>query len=95
MTEWFHERYISRAEHEEVVAYYGKLVAQLYRQLKDLRTAGIDTQAIDSISMHGKHKAEREMRRAAEASPGPDFQQEFGGNVIVVDFRKREIDLPH
>ena len=37
MTEWFHERYISRAEHEEVVAYYAKLVAQLYRQVTEYR----------------------------------------------------------
>jgi hypothetical protein len=84
MTEWFHERYISRAEHEEIVAYYAKLVAQLYRQVTELRAAGVDAQAIDRIIAHGKHKAERETRRAIEK-----FPDERGSNIVVVDFRNR------
>lgn len=84
MTEWFHERYISRAEHEEVVAYYAKLVAQLYRQVTELKAAGVDAQAIDRIIAHGKRKAEREIRRATE-----EFPDERASNVLFVDFRNR------
>jgi len=42
MVEWFHERYIARTEHEQVVDYYKKLVVQLHRKVSELR-AHIDT----------------------------------------------------
>ena len=84
MTEWFQERYISRAEHKEIVAYYAKLVAQLYRQVTELRAASADAQAIDSMIALGKLKAEREMRKTVQDLSGaPD------SNVVAVDFRKR------
>lgn len=85
MTEWFQERYISRVEHDEIVAYYAKLVAHLYRQVTELRAAGVDAQAIDGIIAHGKLKAERELRKAIrDLSEAPD------SNVVVVDFRNRQ-----
>lgn len=37
MVQWFQERYISREEHQRVVDYYRKLVAQLYGNVCDLR----------------------------------------------------------
>ncbi|MBR0555541.1 hypothetical protein J5J10_07590 [Ciceribacter sp. L1K23] len=37
MTEWLNERYISRDEHQKIVAYYKKLVSQLYSTIRDLR----------------------------------------------------------
>ncbi|MGV3550268.1 hypothetical protein [Rhizobium sp.] len=84
MTEWFHERYIERSEHEQIVAYYSKLVAQLYGQVKQLRAAGLEIAAIDAMVQHEQHKAEREIRRSR-----PAIAVTQGGNVVQVDFRAR------
>lgn len=85
MTEWFRERYVERNEHDRIVAYYAKLVAQLYAQVKELRAAGIEIEAIGAIVQHEQHKAEREIRRAMQASGDT-----AGQNVITVDFRRRK-----
>lgn len=83
MIEWFDERYISRDEHQQVVEYYRKLVAQLYRQICTLRAAQVDAQALDGIIEHSKRMAEREIRRSGESTmSGPK------DNVIHVDFRR-------
>ena len=83
MSEWFHERYISRDEHQRIVDYYKKLVAQLHCKLRESRSQ-VDAEVFDKIVAHGRRKAEREMRRLAESPPG-----ENGGNVIRVDFSRR------
>ena len=84
MTQWFRERYVERTEHDRIVAYYAKLVAQLYRQVKELRAAGLEIEAIGAIVQHEQHKAEREIRRAAQASRNVQDH-----NVITVDFSRR------
>lgn len=86
MVEWFQERYISRDEHQQIVEYYRKLVAQLYCQVCELRATGVDAHAIDSIVEHSKRLAERDARRSRESSSGEQ------GNVISVDFRRRRAD---
>jgi hypothetical protein len=83
MSEWFDERYISRAEHQQIVDYYRNLVAQLHRQVRALRSQE-DARTLDNLVEHGRRKAEREMRRLMEAS-----LTEHGGNVIKVDFTRR------
>lgn len=84
MIEWLHERYISRDEHQQVVDYYTKLVAQLYREVCALRAAQVDAQALDSMIELSRRKAEREIRRTKEPAPS-----RHGDNVIRVDFRRR------
>jgi large subunit ribosomal protein L14 len=37
MVQWFQERYIAREEHQRIVDYYRKLVAQLHGNVRDLR----------------------------------------------------------
>ena len=84
MTQWLQERYISRAEHQQIVAYYKKLVVQLYGALRDLRaqadhppakTGGTDGQrAKDWIKI--------QPRAAAPPLSG-------GGNVIHLEFHRR------
>ena len=83
MIEWFDERYISRGEHQQVVDYYRKLVAQLYRQVCTLRATQVDARALDSIIEHSKRMAEREIRRSGETTPN-----RHEDNVIHVDFRR-------
>ena len=82
MSEWFQERYISRDEHQRIVDYYRRLVAQLYGKLRESRSE-LDAQTLDKLVAHSRRKAEREMRRLAQGSPS-----ELGGNVIRVDFRR-------
>ena len=84
MTEWFRQRYIERTEHEQIVAYYTRLVAELYRQVRELRAVGIEIDAIDSIVRHEQHKAEREIRRTMPDGDGGHRQ-----NVIHLDFTRR------
>lgn len=83
MVEWFHERYISRGEHREVVEYYRKLVVQLHRKVRDLR-AQVDAQALDAVIEHSRRLAERESQRSTDAP-----SREYGGNVVRLDFRRR------
>ena len=83
MTQWFQERYISRDEHREIVEYYRKLVAQLYRTVRDLRVQ-VDAQALNNVVLHSQRLAERDAKRTAELVP-----QDYGGNVIVLATRRR------
>ena len=76
MNEWFQQRFISRVEHDEVVAYYRKLVARLHQQIHERRVE-TDGQALESVVDHRRKLEEREARRS------------YGGNVIAVDFRSR------
>ncbi|MBB3590902.1 hypothetical protein FHX08_001246 [Rhizobium sp. BK529] len=77
MIQWFEERYISREEHQRIVDYYRKLVAQLYGTVRDLRTAG---------------EMQKAPIPAAAKEPGdipPAGQDPAGLNVITVDFRRK------
>jgi len=76
MNEWFQQRFISRAEHDEVVAYYRKLVARLHQQVHE-KCVETDGQALEGAVDHRRRLAEREIRRSS------------GQNVIAVDFRHR------
>jgi TFIIF-interacting CTD phosphatase-like protein len=84
MIEWFDERYISRDEHQKVVDYYTKLVAQLHREVRALRAVEADAKALENIVEHSKHITERELRRSAVVP-----SDEPVDNVIRVDFCRR------
>ncbi|MBX9455821.1 MAG: DUF2730 domain-containing protein [Rhizobium sp.] len=81
MTQWFDERYITRGEHQEIVAYYRKLVAQLHRKVSDLRTQ-VDAQAAHIGAAQPVNEVE------AVGSPADTAADVGGGNVIRVDFRR-------
>jgi hypothetical protein len=76
MNEWFQQRFISRAEHDEVVAYYRKLVARLHQQVRE-KCAETDAHVLESVVDHRRRLEERELHRS------------YGENVIAVDFRRR------
>lgn len=83
MLQSFQERYISREEHQKVVQYYTKLVANLYRQVCELRAASVDPKEIDALIEQNKQKAIREIHRhAARQSNAPR------SNVITVNFAR-------
>jgi hypothetical protein len=84
MNQWFQERYISREEHQQSIAYYTKLVAQLYRQVCALRAAHVDPAAIDAMIEENRRKAEDEIHRHAQSPTR--IQRD---NVISVDFQRR------
>jgi hypothetical protein len=83
MTEWFNERYISRSEHKQVVAYYEKLVAQLYRKMLELRaqTGGLADRRPD-LEPEGQQVPPYERAGGMDICPAAT-------NVISVDFRRR------
>lgn len=85
MNEWFHERYIDRAEHEQVVAYYSKLVAQLYGQLKQLRAADPGLAALDALAAYDRDTPSAVPERVDRPSPATGGED----NVITVDFTRR------
>ncbi|UVC10650.1 hypothetical protein IHQ71_08725 [Rhizobium sp. TH2] len=84
MTQWFQERYISREEHQQSIAYYTRLVAQLYRQVCELRAARVDPEAIDALIEENRRKAEDEIRRHMRPPA-----RILRGNVVSVDFQRR------
>lgn len=81
MVEWFHERYIARAEHQEIVDYYKKLVVQLHRKVSELREQ-IDSQ-LDAAEMAG-HQPTR-----AFFPPGPAPEPHYGGNVVSFEAHRQ------
>ena len=78
MAEWFHERYISRDEHQEIVEYYKRLVANLQLIVCDLRTQ-VDSRNITTLVEHSKRLRDRELGRSPNMEPDD--------NVILLDFR--------
>ncbi|MDO9417583.1 hypothetical protein [Pararhizobium sp.] len=74
MIEWFDERYISRDEHQEVVAFYRRLVARLYGNVRELR-AQVAVQEM--------------VGRVGDVPPVKRPACEDGSNVIRFDFRRR------
>lgn len=77
MTHWLHERYISRAEHQEIVAYYKRLVVQLYGNVRTLRAQADGMADTDDLQ-----QAKTQTQPAAKPSPG-------GANVVHVEFRRQ------
>lgn len=84
MTQWFQERYISREEHQQSIAYYTKLVAQLYRQVCELRAVRLDPEAIDAMIEENRRKAEDEIHRHMQSAA-----RRPQDNVISIDFQRR------
>ena len=83
MTQWLNERYISRVEHQKVVAYYKKLVVQLHGKVRELQ-AQAETPA---------HAAPPQFRQPPAGTD--DREMETGtvgrkGNVIRVTFGRRD-----
>jgi len=79
MIDWLNERYISRAEHNDIVGYYQKLVARLHGAVKELQQrvdASTGTISARPNSITTKNPVSPEQRRP-------------GDNVIVIDFRLR------
>lgn len=79
MVQRFQERYIAREEHQRIVDYYRKLVAQLYGNVRDLRA---------QIEVPAK-EARPAGERPGEASQGRDEapqERDFGPNVVSLGF---------
>jgi hypothetical protein len=81
MAEWFHERYISRAEHQQIVDYYKKLVVQLHRKVKELRVL-VDSRPLE-VAEIGAHEADGATRLSSKIPP-----RDYGGNVISLEDRR-------
>ena len=77
MGEWFQERYISRDEHQQIVAYYKKLVAHLHCSVRDLRA--------EAVSRPAAAEAPPSVEKHQSMPP----QGRHGDNVIRFDFRRR------
>lgn len=80
MVEWFQEKYISREEHQSVVAYYRKLVVQLHGHVRELRAQ------VEALA--GLLPEQEDLVIAADEPArieAPTIRQE--GNVIWYDFR--------
>ena len=79
MTQWLNERYISRVEHQKVVAYYKKLVVQLHGKVRELQ-AQAETPA---------HAAPPQFRQPPAGTDNRAIETgtvERKGNVIRVSF---------
>jgi hypothetical protein len=88
MTQWINERYITRCEHQEVVAYYRKLVLQLYGKVKQLRTE-VESQSLPA-GPPGITPATGHQDAATPVSgPAPYSAEPSRDNVIHFDFRRR------
>lgn len=78
MVEWFQERYITRDEHQSIIAYYRKLVAQLHGNVRELR-AQILLLTDDTVVPEDPMAQE-------QAVATPRLRRD--GNVIHFDFRR-------
>lgn len=79
MVQWFQERYIARDEHQRIVDYYRKLVAELYGNVRDLRTLA-ETQMTDVPPV-----AEDVGEVPAEPAEMPQ-KRDLGPNVVNLGF---------
>ena len=79
MIDWLNERYISRAEHNDIVGYYRKLVARLHGAVKELQA-----RADASTGTIGP-----EDKSIPSSTHVSSDQQRPGDNVIRFDFRLR------
>lgn len=78
MVEWFQERYVSREEHQNVVAYYKKLVVQLHGTVLELRSQ-LDDQTKVPMADH----------TVADDQDEISAENTYTYNVVRVDFRKQ------
>lgn len=79
MSDWFNQRYVARDEHQQIVAFYRKVIAHLSCTIRDLRAesrSGGDTNAIPN----GPQPLEE---HAADDRAGSD-------NVVWLDFKRRQ-----
>ena len=84
MVQWFRERYISREEHQQVVDYYRKLVAQLYGNVRDLR-ALVEAQRADiPQTMEQSAGAEQPAEASTEQAKILPQKRDLGPNVISI-----------
>ncbi|WP_156408739.1 hypothetical protein [Rhizobium sp. Root708] len=78
MSDWFNQRYVARDEHQQIVAFYRKVIAHLSCTIRDLRAesrSGGDASAIpDDPQPLEEHT--------------PDDHAETD-NVVWLDFRRR------
>ena len=81
MTPQFHERYISRAEHNAIVAYYKKLVVQLHQN----RQTAKDESHLNNSTCTSSSE-ELTAYQSCEEVGGVNLSS--GGNVVVVDFAR-------
>jgi len=80
MSQRFDELYIRRCEHQQIIAFYKKLVVQMYRKLKEMQ-AGIDAAGGAGIP-------------AAGSEPPNLFTHGRAPNIVRVDFRRRAKAVP-
>ena len=83
MTQWLNERYISRVEHQKVVAYYKKLVVQLHGKVRELQ-AQAETPAHCAPPQFRQPPAGTDDRATETGTIGRN------GNVIRVTFGRRD-----
>jgi hypothetical protein len=82
MSDWFKDKYILRAEHQHIVAYYKKLVVQLHGKARELQAQ------LESMT-GGKSDAARPHGARPEPEHEVEQTEHHGDNVIRVDFRQR------
>jgi hypothetical protein len=82
MAKWFDDRFISRAEHQEAIAFYQRQITVLQQQLRE-RQAEIDAYRLQSMVDFGEYHKDREVRRVRRAQVA-----EYGENVISFDGRR-------
>lgn len=75
MTKRFDELYIPRGEHREVVSFYKKVVAHLYRKLQEMREEAREQASQRDAGIGPPTR---------NAKPQPEF-----GNVVRIDFGPR------
>lgn len=80
MNQRFDELYIRRCEHQQIIAFYKKLVVQMYRKLKEMQ-AGSEAASGDDIP-------------AVSSPPPSPFAAGHAPNVVRVDFRRRAKAAP-
>ena len=85
MTQWLNERYISRVEHQKVVAYYKKLVVQLHGKVRELQ-AQAETPAQAAPPQIRRPPADTDDRATETGTIGRN------GNVIRVTFGRKGAD---
>jgi len=78
MTKWLLDRYISRSEHQDIVAYYKRLVVHMHGRIRELQADSVVGD--DTIEIAGP--------------PPPIAFEEIPeiapeDNIVNVDFRRR------
>ncbi|MGB3875867.1 MAG: hypothetical protein WA980_08455 [Shinella zoogloeoides] len=80
MSQRFDELYIRRCEHQQIIAFYKKLVVKMYRKLREMQAgneaaSGVDIPAVGS-------------------APPSAFAAGQAPNVVRVDFHRRAKAAP-